>query len=66
MEIPKDQILQLLRDRGDHDRARPADQQLARPGRQRTARRPTGENRHPPQRPDVDTEECSACEHDRV
>ena len=28
MEIPKDQILQLLRDRGDHDKADTADQQL--------------------------------------
>ena len=28
MEIPKDQILQLLRDRGDHDKADHADQQL--------------------------------------
>lgn len=28
MEIPKDQILQLLRDRGDHDNAHRADQQL--------------------------------------
>ena len=28
MEIPKDQILQLLRDRGDHDTAQQADQQL--------------------------------------
>jgi hypothetical protein len=28
MEIPKDQILQLLRDRGDHDNAQQADQQL--------------------------------------
>lgn len=28
MEIPKDQILQLLRDRGDHDKAHQADQQL--------------------------------------
>jgi hypothetical protein len=28
MEIPKDQILQLLRDRGDHDKAKDADQQL--------------------------------------
>jgi hypothetical protein len=28
MEIPKDQILQLLRDRGDHDKAQNADQQL--------------------------------------
>jgi hypothetical protein len=28
MEIPKDQILQLLRDRGDHDQADQADQQL--------------------------------------
>ena len=28
MEIPKDQILQLLRDRGDHDKAAQADQQL--------------------------------------
>ena len=28
MEIPKDQILQLLRDRGDHDEADQADQQL--------------------------------------
>ena len=28
MEIPKDQILQLLRDRGDHDKADQADQQL--------------------------------------
>lgn len=28
MEIPKDQILQLLRDRGDHDNADQADQQL--------------------------------------
>ncbi len=28
MEIPKDQILQLLRDRGDHDKAQQADQQL--------------------------------------
>lgn len=28
MEIPKDQILQLLHDRGDHDKADQADQQL--------------------------------------
>jgi hypothetical protein len=28
VEIPKDQILQLLRDRGDHDKAQQADQQL--------------------------------------
>jgi hypothetical protein len=28
MEIPKDQILQLLRDRGDGDKAQQADQQL--------------------------------------
>jgi hypothetical protein len=28
MDIPKDQILQLLRDRGDHDNAQQADQQL--------------------------------------
>jgi hypothetical protein len=28
MEIPKDQILQLLRDRGDDDKADQADQQL--------------------------------------
>lgn len=28
MEIPKDQILQLLRERGDHDNAQQADQQL--------------------------------------
>jgi hypothetical protein len=28
MEIPKDQILKLLRDRGDHDKAQQADQQL--------------------------------------
>jgi hypothetical protein len=28
MEIPKDQILQLLRDRGDHDTAHNAGQQL--------------------------------------
>ncbi len=28
MEIRKDQILQLLRDRGDHDQAHQADQQL--------------------------------------
>ena len=28
MEIPKDHILQLLRDRGDHDTAQQADQQL--------------------------------------
>jgi hypothetical protein len=28
MEIPKDQILQLLRDRGDHDKADQADQQV--------------------------------------
>jgi hypothetical protein len=28
MEIPKDQILQLLRDRGDDDKAQQADQQL--------------------------------------
>ncbi len=28
MEIPKDQILQMLRDRGDHDKAQQADQQL--------------------------------------
>jgi hypothetical protein len=28
MEIPKDQILQMLRDRGDHDQAQQADQQL--------------------------------------
>jgi hypothetical protein len=28
MEIPKDQILQMLRDRGDHDQAQQADQKL--------------------------------------
>ena len=28
MEIPKDEILQLLRDRGDHDKAQQADQQF--------------------------------------
>jgi len=28
MQIPKDQILQLLRDRGDHDQADQANQQL--------------------------------------
>lgn len=28
MEIPKDQIVDLLRDRGDHDKAQDADQQL--------------------------------------
>jgi hypothetical protein len=28
VEIPKDQILQLLRDRGDHDKADQADHQL--------------------------------------
>lgn len=28
MEIPKDQILQLLHDRGDHEKAQQADQQL--------------------------------------
>jgi hypothetical protein len=28
MEIPKDQILQLLRSRGDHEKANQADQQL--------------------------------------
>jgi hypothetical protein len=28
MEIPKDQILQVLRDRGDHDTAQNAEQQL--------------------------------------
>ena len=28
MEIPKDQILQLLRDRGDDDKAQQADQEL--------------------------------------
>jgi hypothetical protein len=28
VEIPKDQILQLLRDRGDHDKADQPDQQL--------------------------------------
>lgn len=28
MEIPKDQILQLLHDRGDHEKADQADQQL--------------------------------------
>ena len=28
MEIPKEQILQMLRDRGDHDQAQQADQQL--------------------------------------
>lgn len=28
MEIPKDQILQMLRDRGDHDKAQQADEQL--------------------------------------
>jgi hypothetical protein len=28
MEIPKDQILQMLRDRGDGDKAQQADQQL--------------------------------------
>jgi hypothetical protein len=28
MEIPKARVVQMLRDRGDHDRARRADQQL--------------------------------------
>ncbi len=28
MEIPKEQILQMLRDRGDHDKAQQADQQF--------------------------------------
>lgn len=28
MQIPKDQILQMLRDRGDGDKAQQADQQL--------------------------------------
>jgi hypothetical protein len=28
MEIPKDKILELLRQRGDHDKAQQADQQL--------------------------------------
>lgn len=28
MEIPKEQILQMLRDRGNHDQAQQADQQL--------------------------------------
>lgn len=28
MEIPKDQILELLRSRGDHDQAQQADQEL--------------------------------------
>jgi hypothetical protein len=28
MEIPKDQILQMLRDQGNHDQAQQADQQL--------------------------------------
>jgi hypothetical protein len=28
MEIPKEQILQMLRDRGDHDKAQQAEQQL--------------------------------------
>jgi hypothetical protein len=28
MEIPKDQILDMLRQRGDHDKAQQADQQL--------------------------------------
>ncbi len=28
MEIPKEQVLQMLRDRGDHDKAQQADQQL--------------------------------------
>lgn len=28
MEIPKEQILQMLHDRGDHDQAQQADQQL--------------------------------------
>jgi hypothetical protein len=28
MEIPKEQILQMLRDRGDNDQAQQADQQL--------------------------------------
>lgn len=28
MEIPIEQILQMLRDRGDHDKAQQADQQL--------------------------------------
>jgi hypothetical protein len=28
MEIPKEQILSLLRDRGEHDKAQQADQQL--------------------------------------
>lgn len=32
MEIPNNEIQQLLRDRGDHDRAQRADQQFAHPG----------------------------------
>ena len=28
MEIPKDKIIQLLRDRGDHDKAAEADREL--------------------------------------
>jgi hypothetical protein len=28
MEIPKDKVLQLLRERGDHDKAEQADQEL--------------------------------------
>jgi hypothetical protein len=28
MQIPKEQILQMLRDRGNHDQAQQADQQL--------------------------------------
>ncbi len=28
MEIPKDKIIQLLKDRGDHDKAAEADQEL--------------------------------------
>jgi len=28
LEIPKEQVLQMLRDRGDHDKAQQADQQL--------------------------------------
>jgi hypothetical protein len=28
MEIPKDKILELLRERGDHDKAQQADQEL--------------------------------------
>ena len=40
MEIPKDKILQLLRERGQDDKAQQAEQRAARPGRSGAARRP--------------------------